>query len=230
MGRSKSGRRKSPRRQRAKKVTISVAKIVSKNGIVIREVDDPYATKAGQRILARINPREDIFEFMRGYKMLTDARYAVAVRFRALHERAEIGAVGAIDYAKPKIDGAVAGDVFTDKLLQAKRDLEHVALAVGRDKLGFLTSLLHVRTGFDDMARHYAAAYHLDDRGARGFLRGLVCQALDALAEHWGIDRAVGSSRPRPVKGVRGAPLVKGSIDYDKEVEVVDFQPEEVCA
>jgi hypothetical protein len=226
MGRKKS-RRSSSRRVKAKKIRVGIDRIEAKNGIVVREVDDPYATKPGQRILARVNPREDVFEHMRGYRMLSDGRYAVAVRFRALHERAEIGAMGAIDYARPYIDGAVAGDVFTDTLLQAKRDLEAVAIAIGRDKAGFLASLLHIKSSFEEMAGHYAEVYHLDDRGARGFLRGLVCQALDALAEHWGVDKAVGPSRPRKISAVRGVPIVVGTIDYDTEVELVDLIPEE---
>ncbi|MGU3496115.1 hypothetical protein ACLBXM_18900 [Xanthobacteraceae bacterium A53D] len=142
-------------------------------------VRDPYD---GTPLKVIINAYESPLQHMATRKKIDAAQLDAGERFRTVYERASIGAVKAIDYGRPQVDGGKLPDVLSDDVAAATRELAGLKGVVGSVCFAYLAAVVGERVSMKEMARHYGKL--AGDR-AEGFIAGQVICGLDRLVEHW---------------------------------------------
>lgn len=175
-------------------------------------VDEPKERDARGRPIRRqkvISTRDDPIGWMYQHKQLegendrdgrdAEMRLASARRFQQLYERAEIGGAKAIDFTKDVVDG---GQIATpDAMLrkEAHDALNALWLMLGKNGSNLVRRVLGEKRTLVEVAAMLLGIDVPTDRVERSMLiRGLVgnlLDALDSLADHFGI---------RPKRGARG--------------------------
>ena len=175
-----------------------------------KRVDDPFQ-KIGERsaLLVTINKHEDAIEWLLSRQLITELRYAIACRYRRLHEKASIGSIKAIDYSKPYVSGGQGGDVFTDQLVSSGQEMVELVLAIGQECASFLNQLVGVGTSFQTVAGRYSVAYGMPMREARGYVRGRLAEALDKCGVFWAMVEVRGRDR-QTITSAHDQPVVRG--------------------
>lgn len=164
-----------------------------------RVVDDPY--EAGAKLTARVNLAEHPLELMRAKGRLTEAHYVAGVKFRAICERAMIGAARGIDPAKVKVDGGRAGDVLEGGVAEAHADLKRLAKTLGLIGYRLCEEVCGRGVPVAVLARVWPAEG--GERSIRDYLTYRFDEALEVLAaEVWG---ATGPARGRTAAWQDGA-------------------------
>lgn len=174
-----------------------------------RVVPDPL--QPGAVLKARVSLEHPIdMMFARG--RLTPAQYEAAVRFRALYERAQIGAARGVDFARLRVDGgAGAPDALTQSVVDAHKGLTLVWRVLGK----VLGRIVEMVCGQGINVEVVAAGWPVDGnvRARRDFVSMGLRQALDQLgAELWG------ATGPERAKVVGDGPR-RASADFDLSAE-----------
>lgn len=151
-------------------------------------VDDPY--EAGARLAVVINLRHDVLTQWHARKAIDDAELAAGRRFQSLYERAEIGAAGAIRYDKPKVDGGYPVDPLSEKVMQARRDLNRIAALLGMIDYPLLCRVVGEGVTVAIEARGW------DGERPERYVARRVRQALKVLAEDSGAEGPPKGSLP----------------------------------
>lgn len=156
-----------------------------------RIVPDPL--EAGARLKVRVNLAENPIELMRARKRLDEAQYEAGTRFRAIYERAMIGAGRGIDYARVRVDGGKPGDPLSDDCANAHLELSRLARALGM--IGY--QVVQAVAGHGEPVSSLAMRWpgKEPERAKMDYLTLRLREALDVLAcDVWG---AKGKERGR---------------------------------
>jgi len=184
------------------KRSVSLAPVLAVAETAERFVPNPLAVEPGQVIKVRVSCAHPI-DHMKARGRLSDAHYAAAVRFRAIYERAEIGAARGVDFTREAVDGGAGPrDVLTDGVVQAHKDLARIARVLGSVGGRLVERVCGAGVPIETLALTWpmeAAA-----RARMDYLTHRLKEALEVLAsEVWG---ATGPARGRIVgDGARGA-------------------------
>ena len=100
-----------------------------------RLVDDPYAP--GSQIRVPANVKASTLSYMQSRGRITEVQFRAGEWFRATYERAIIGACGAIDYARVRVDGGKLPDTISTTVMEAHKDLAEVARLLANHRGGY---------------------------------------------------------------------------------------------
>jgi hypothetical protein len=159
-------------------------KMVIDDQSAMPEGDDPgYKMKA-----VIINLLETPIEHMRHQKLIDDAEYLAADRFRRLVEAARIGSSGATDPQKIRVDGNSAAEM-QGRAIDAVRELVRLQGKLGLIDFDFLVQACTVGEKLVNIARQSyplepdsnAERKHVFHVGKR------IREALKIVADHFGI-------------------------------------------
>lgn len=166
-------------------------KTEGEEGQVLRStkfVSDPYD---GTQLRVTINAFESPLQHMRTRRKIDECQFLAGERFREVYEQACIGAVKAIDYGKPHVDGGRLPEVLNEAVAVAARSLADIRRVVGGVCFGYLETVIGERVALKEMAANYRK---LSGERAEGFVAGQVVAGLDRLVEYWGM-RTTGNAR-----------------------------------
>lgn len=145
-----------------------------------RVVDDPFAIEPGAKMVARVNVAEHPLEWMLARGRLSAAHYEAGSRFRAIYARAEIGGAKAMDLAKEKVDGGGAGDVLSDSVMMAHRELHRLARSLGPVGWRVVEQVCGMGVAVTDLAKTWPGREA--ERAKMDYLTLRLKEALDTLA------------------------------------------------
>jgi hypothetical protein len=157
------------------------------------EVDDPYGTEPGAKIVAFRSTRDDPLAWQRSRNKIDEAQYLGGRAYQADFERAERGP-GAIDPTKEAVDGGKMPDPITEGQRKAILKLNRVNLALGIDGSSLTMDFLIHRQTFAGIAAK---------RGLKGerwndFFGRRIWECLNTLAVEYGYAHA--RSKPQDVE------------------------------
>lgn len=150
-------------------------------------VDNPDAPGAKETV--KRNQRADPVKMLLSRCVINTVHEAAARRALKAFEAAEIGGVGAMDYAKPKVDGGKLGDPMADHVLLAHHDLKDIAWICG--PVGYL--MLEQAIGHGEALSVISLRFG-GGRSALGYVTYRLREALDSLVGHWRMEEARGKN------------------------------------
>jgi hypothetical protein len=95
------------------------------------EVDDPYATQAGEKIVVMRQLRGDPLARLHTHRQIDDAQYLAGRAYQRDWEAAERGP-HAVDPTREAVDNATTIEPLTEKQVRARARLTEIRLALGR--------------------------------------------------------------------------------------------------
>ncbi|MCA0401304.1 MAG: hypothetical protein LCH38_10870 [Proteobacteria bacterium] len=179
---------KAARRARAKRgADPSGGKIVAGTRIV----PDPIETGASLQV--RVNLAEHPLEMMRARGRLDVGQYEAGTRFRAIYERAMVGASQAIDYGRMRVDGGRGRDPLPESCAAAHLELARLARMLGQVGYAIVSAVAGQGETVTMLAARWPGAEA--GRAKLDYLTMRLREALDVLSvEVWG---ATGPQRGR---------------------------------
>ena len=203
---------------RKRKVTVTLPKIGGEGRLepVPVQVADPYSPS--QQTVAVKNIRVNPLDWMYHRGRIDDAQFAAGNRFRSYYEQGEIGASGAIDYSRTKVDGGKLQEPLTEAVYAARRSLAMARQATGSVGYALLVAVVGEGINVGQIGRLRPSLCHgLRGERAEGYVSGRLREALDALVAQWGLV-AVGQARCR-VRSARdlavSGPTAEWEVGYD---------------
>ena len=130
------------------------------------------------------NYRESPVAFMYARRYISKPQAEAGVKFRLLYEKCGGGGARAIDWRKEPVDGGGWKDPFTDKSMEAARELIEVRNKLGRE--GYM--LVEMVCGNCVFLNDIAKAEGYSKRYVSKLSRNLQ-ECLDVLAVYWGFQR-----------------------------------------
>ena len=157
-------------------------------------VDDPYEPGAKLRVAKNI--REHPISRLAHNGQISESQRICAEVFRSKYERAVIGPLRAIDYAKERVDGGLPGEPLTAAAQEAAQWLNDCARYSGCGKLGYsvLTHVCGEGRGIVETARLLRCSGGPGGKQGEGYVHGVLVMALEALIQHLGME-VVGRKR-----------------------------------
>jgi hypothetical protein len=196
---------------------------VASPNLATKLVQDPF--DAAGRLYVTVS-LTDPLEWCLSHAKITQAQYAVGLRFRKLYETAEVGGgVPAIDYSRPKIDGGYQGDPMPVGMMQANDTLTHAGIHLGQAAYSLLRLLVGQGRPIAEVAGTISVQTGEPLREASAHVRMALRSALEELGKHWQMTEAIGPRRS-PLRMVRDQPIVRGVIDLDDELKIHDLRSE----
>lgn len=151
-----------------------------------RTVDDPF--ERGARMRAIVNLRSNAIEMLHARGTIDETQYNAAAWFQWRYERASVGSVRSIDFTCEPVDGGCPQDSFSEARLKASREIGNALQAVGRRSAALLVNVVGLGGSLDGEVRSRVAQRGSYD-GVRKYVIGRLCEALDDLCQHLGMDR-----------------------------------------
>lgn len=156
-------------------------------GLEVRpvQVADPFQPH-GPKLTVLKNIRTTPADYLHSKGRIDDALKAVADRYQALHDRAEIGGARAIDYSRPKVDGGRLAEPLTQAVADARFELIRVHQELGKVAAVMLRLVIGEGVSIQRVVRDYpSVCAGLSSSRAEGYVTGRVVEALTDLMELW---------------------------------------------
>ena len=160
--------------------------------LVVGEAPDVFEPHKTQRVVR--NMREHPLTFLAHRGLITDVQLLAGDAFRRHYETAILGAARAIDYTRVRVDGGQPAEPLTERMQDAHRWLNEAARVPGVGAIGY--SVLRSVAGEGKLVRDVAATWPGSSRSNEIVLMARLREALDAVAEHFGMV-AVGKAKRR---------------------------------
>src|SRR5215207_629781 len=94
----------------------------------IARVDDPFEPGAKRAVVVNLH---DVLIQWRARRAIDESQFEAGRWFQALYKRAMIGAVGALQYDKTRVDGGYPMDPLSAQVMEASEELQTIAVLVG---------------------------------------------------------------------------------------------------
>src|SRR5215207_9848781 len=91
----------------------------------IARVDDPFEPGAKRAVVVNLH---DVLIQWRARRAIDESQFEAGRWFQALYKRAMIGAVGAIQYDKTRVDGGYPMDPLSAQVMEASEELQAIAV------------------------------------------------------------------------------------------------------
>ena len=174
MAKRKSRRAKATVLKGARRVHVETAEI---------EVDDPHATKPGEKIRVQRQLRADPLARLHSHKQIDEAQYRAGRAFQRDCETAARG-IRSIDLGRERVDGGAPAEPLTDAQVRARKRLSEMERVLGRTMHRVTQAVL-----VEGMSMETIAA-DLFGRGGEVSVKyygRLFRDALDVLAGEYGL-------------------------------------------
>lgn len=142
------------------------------------EVDDPYATEPGEKIMVLRSLRDDPLAAMHAAGQVDQCQYMAGRHWQKALELSEVGSVKAIDPGKEAVDGGQLADPISEPQQKAIRDLARVDKALGMDGAALVRDVLGKGLTVADAARRRG----LETESGRKYLGKRFRECLDTMA------------------------------------------------
>ena len=146
------------------------------------EVDDPYATQTGEKIIVLRQLRGDPLARLLTHHQIDDAQYLAGRAYQRDWEAAERGA-HAIDPTREAVDNSRVTEPLSDKQVRARARLLEVRRALGRKMHVVVHAVLVDRAPLETVA----AAHERRGESWLKYYGRLFRDALDALAVEYNL-------------------------------------------
>ncbi len=167
-----------------------------------RMVDNPLVP--GTQTEASVNIRATALEWLAARQKIDSTQKAAGERFARLYRMAEIGGPQGIRYTE-RVQTSGADDPLTDQVLDASRKLEQSMRVLGAWAAPIVVQVLGLDLPLAEVAKRWGAAGGIvKGDGAAGYVAERLREALQQLAEHWGMAAAEGP--PENTLPIRGGP------------------------
>lgn len=144
-------------------------------------VDDPYSL-VGEKLEVLRSVRDDPLAGMYSRRQIDSAQFVAGRQWQQHYEAAEIGAMQAIDPARPAVDGGRIPEPITDRQIRALRELALADKKLGSEGCALVRDVLGFRLSIHQVAekRQATAQREIDYLGRR------FRECLETLAALWG--------------------------------------------
>lgn len=146
-------------------------------------VDDPYATKPGEKISVLRQLRSDPLARLHSHHQIDEAQYRAGRAFQRDWEAAERGP-RALDPTHERVDGGVRPDPFSDRQLRAKKRLMALEQVLGRTMHRVTRAVLVEGMSMETTAQHL---FNRQGETAAKYVGQLFRDGLDVLAGEYGL-------------------------------------------
>lgn len=163
------------------------------------EVDDPWPTRPGEKVI--VTRRLDVLSRMMARGQLAtrkdddpkgdgaEAVFKAGRKYQELHEHAAIGTVGSVDTTKEAVDGGRLRDPLTDKQQKALREIARVEQSLKREwgiaGLSLVQAVLREGRSLTQVATYMGHSTNPEGRAMRS-LSWLFVQCLEQVAVELG--------------------------------------------
>ena len=147
------------------------------------EIDDPDATKPGQKISALRQLRSDPLARLHSHHQIDEAQYRAGRAFQRDWETAERG-TRALDPTRERVDGGMRAEPFSDRQLRAKKRLMALEQILGRTMHRVTRAVLVEGMSMETTAQHL---FNRQGEAAAKYVGQLFRDGLDVLAGEYGL-------------------------------------------
>lgn len=174
MTRRKSRRARVTVLKGARRVHVDMAEI---------DVDDPHATKPGEKIRVLRQLRSDPLARLHSRRQIDEAQYRAGRAFQRDCETVARG-VRSLDLTKERVDGGAPGESLTDMQVRARKRLSELERVLGRTMHRVTQAVLVEGMSMENVAQHL---FNRDGEVSIKYYGRLFRDALDVLAGEYGL-------------------------------------------
>jgi len=147
------------------------------------EVDDPYATKVGEKIRVLRTLRADPLARLHSHKQIDEAQYRAGRAFQRDSETAARG-VRSVDLARERVDGGAPAEPLTDAQVRARKRLSEMERVLGRTMHRVTQAVLVQGMNMETVAQQ---VFNREGEVSAKYYGRLFRDALDVLAGEYGL-------------------------------------------
>jgi hypothetical protein len=147
------------------------------------EVDDPYATKAGEKICVLRTLRSDPLARLHNHKQIDEAQYRAGRAFQRDCETAARG-VRSLDLSRERVDGGTLAEPLTDAQVRSRKRLSELERVLGRTMHRVTHAVLVDGLSMETVAQHL---FNREGEVSAKYYGRLFRDALDVLATEYGM-------------------------------------------
>ena len=151
--------------------------------IAVLEVEDPHATRPGQKISVLRQLRSDPRARLHAHRQIDEAQYRAGRIFQRDFEIAARG-VRALDSTRERVDGGAMGQAVTDTQLRARKRLVEMERVLGRTMHRVTRAVLVDGLSMEALAK---TLFEREGEVAVKYYGRLFRDALDVLAVEYGL-------------------------------------------
>jgi hypothetical protein len=162
------------------------------------DVDDPYATRTGEKIRVLRSLRSDPLARLHNRKQIDEAQYRAGRAFQRDCEAAARG-VRSLDLSRERVDGGAPGEPITDLQVRARKRLMEMERVLGRTMHRVTQAVLVDGMSMESIAQRI---FNREGEVSVKYYGRLFRDALDVLAEEYDLAgrRTKVGPRPYPVE------------------------------
>ena len=172
---------------------------VARNGAALRasadtaeiDVDDPHATRTGQKIRVLRQMRSDPLARLHSHKQIDEAQYNAGRAYQRDVETAE-RFVRSLDLTRERVDGGAPSEPLTDAQVRARKRLRELERVLGRTMHRVTHAVLVHGMSMETVAQRL---FDRDGEVSAKYYGRLFRDALDVLAAEYGL-AGRGNARP----------------------------------
>lgn len=146
-------------------------------------VDDPYATRAGEKITVLRQLRHDPLARLHSRKQIDEAQYRAGRAFQRDWETAE-GGVRALDPTREHVDGGQCAEPLFERQARARKRLVALEGVLGRTMHRVTHAVLVDGMSLETLAQRL---FSREGEASEKYYGRLFRDALDVLAEEYGL-------------------------------------------
>lgn len=164
---------------------------VARNGAALRasaetaeiDVDDPHATRSGQKIRVLRQLRSDPLARLHSHKQIDEAQYRAGRAYQRDVETAE-RFVRSLDLTRERVDGGTPSEPLTDAQVRARKRLRELERVLGRTMQQVTRAVLVDGMSMETVAQRL---FNRDGEVSAKYYGRLFRDALDVLAGEYGL-------------------------------------------
>ena len=149
------------------------------------DVDDPHATRKGQKIRVQRQLRGDPLARLHSHNQIDEAQYRAGRAYQRDVETAE-RFVRSLDLTRERVDGGVTAEPLTDAQVRARKRLTELKHALGRTMHRVTHAVLVERLSMETVAQR---VFNREGELSVRYYGRLFRDALDVLAGEYGLTR-----------------------------------------
>jgi hypothetical protein len=149
------------------------------------DVDDPHATRTGQKIRVLRALRSDPLARLHSHKQIDEAQYRAGRAYQRDVETAE-RFVRSLDLTRERVDGGAPAEPLTDAQVRARRRLSELERVLGRTMHRVTHAVLVDGMSMESVAQRL---FNREGEVSAKYYGRLFRDALDVLAGEYGLAR-----------------------------------------
>lgn len=147
------------------------------------DVDDPSATKTGEKVRVLRQLRSDPLARLHSHKQIDEAQYRAGRAFQRDWETASRG-IRSLDVSRARVDGGAPGEPLTDAQVRARKRLTEAERVLGRTMHRVTHAVLVDGLSMETLAEHL---FNRTGEVSTKYYGRLFRDALDVLATEYGL-------------------------------------------